>query len=92
MQAVRAGNVAVANSPGSGLVESPVFMAFLPRLAEALLGEPLAMPGVATWWCGDAESRRYVRQPPRRADDQPAYRRRGQAAKPAVSRTRRTPS
>jgi uncharacterized circularly permuted ATP-grasp superfamily protein/uncharacterized alpha-E superfamily protein len=60
MQTIRAGNVAVANSLGSGLVESPVFMAYLPRLAEELLGKPLAMPNVDTWWCGDAESRRYV--------------------------------
>ena len=57
LQSPRSGNVAIANSPGSGLVESPVFMAFLPRFAEALLGEPLLMPGVATWWCGEPKSR-----------------------------------
>ncbi|QDU93154.1 circularly permuted type 2 ATP-grasp protein [Lignipirellula cremea] len=60
LQACLGGSVAVANPLGSGLVESPVFMAFLPRLCVELLGEELKMPGVATWWCGDEVSRKYV--------------------------------
>jgi uncharacterized circularly permuted ATP-grasp superfamily protein/uncharacterized alpha-E superfamily protein len=77
LQSVRSGKVAVANALGSGLVESPVIMAFLPQLSVALLGEPLRLPGVATWWCGDPDSRRLVLD---RLDDliiKPAYRRRG---------------
>jgi uncharacterized alpha-E superfamily protein len=77
MQAAISGKVAIANTLGSGLVESPAFMAFMPLLCEALLSEPLKMPGVATWWCGNPESLRYVMS---RLDDlviQPAYRRRG---------------
>jgi uncharacterized circularly permuted ATP-grasp superfamily protein/uncharacterized alpha-E superfamily protein len=42
----------VANWPGSGVVESRAFSAFLPRLARKLLGEPLLLPNMATWWCG----------------------------------------
>ena len=34
IEAIRAGNVAVANMPGSGLVQSPAFMAFLPGLVQ----------------------------------------------------------
>ncbi len=60
MQAVRAGNVAVANALGSGLVETPATMAFLPGLCRALLGEELRMPSVATWWCGQPAEREYV--------------------------------
>ncbi len=52
MEALRAGNVAVANALGSGLVQSPALMAFLPGLCRALLDEDLLMPSVATWWCG----------------------------------------
>lgn len=77
LQAVRSGNVAVVNGFGSGLVESPVFMAFLPTMSIALLGEPLAMPGVATWWCGDAEAWRYVRSRIDELEIKPAFRRRG---------------
>lgn len=78
LQAARSGNVAIANSPGSGLVESPVFRSFLPRLCEFLLGESLLMPGVATWWCGESKVLSYVLS---RLDElvlAPAYRRRGE--------------
>ena len=60
LRAVRAGNVAVANSLGSGLVETPAHKAFLPGLCRHLLGEDLKMPSVATWWCGQPRERRYV--------------------------------
>lgn len=53
VDAVRHGNVLVANSLGSGLLESGMLLGFLPRIAERLLGEPLKMPSVATWWCGE---------------------------------------
>lgn len=60
MQAVRAGTVAVDNAIGSGVLETPGFMAFLPGLCRELLGEDLLLPSVATWWCGQPEPRRYV--------------------------------
>jgi len=60
LQAVRAGNVVVANALGSGLMETPAHMAFLPGLCKDLLGEELRMPSVATWWCGQEPALRYV--------------------------------
>ena len=60
VQAVRAGNVTIANALGSGLVESPAYAAFLPGLCRMLLGEELKMPTVATWWCGEAKPRAHV--------------------------------
>jgi uncharacterized circularly permuted ATP-grasp superfamily protein/uncharacterized alpha-E superfamily protein len=60
VEAVRAGNVVVANALGSGLIESPAFMPFLPRLSQHLLGERLMLPSVATWWCGQSQPLRYV--------------------------------
>lgn len=60
LQAVRRGNVAMANVPGCGLVEAPVFMAFLPSLCQKLLGEELRIPSIPTWWCGEYQARRYV--------------------------------
>ena len=33
--------------------ESPGILGFLPRLAERLLGEPLLLSAVPTWWCGE---------------------------------------
>jgi uncharacterized alpha-E superfamily protein len=52
VQAVRTGNVAVANALGSGLAETPALLAFLPELCRHLLGEELHLPSAATWWCG----------------------------------------
>lgn len=62
VQAIRQGNVALANALGSGLIEARAFMSFMPSLAEELLGEPLTMPNVATWWCGQQEERDFVRE------------------------------
>jgi uncharacterized circularly permuted ATP-grasp superfamily protein/uncharacterized alpha-E superfamily protein len=56
----RIGGVALANALGSGLVEAPALMAFLPRLAIKLLGRPLALPHVGTWWCGQGAERAQV--------------------------------
>ncbi len=60
LQAARSGHVVIANALGSGLVESPAFLAFLPGLCRALLGEELLLPSVATWWCGDPQALNYV--------------------------------
>ena len=58
--AIRAGNVVVANSLGSGVVECEALMSFYPGLCRDLLGEDLKVPSVATWWCGQEMERRYV--------------------------------
>lgn len=60
VQAIRCGNVATANTFGSGIVESPLFMAFLPNLCRFFLGQDLILPSVATWWCGQPHALNYV--------------------------------
>jgi uncharacterized alpha-E superfamily protein len=60
VEAVRAGNVVIANALGSGLLQSPAFMSFLPGLCRHILGEELKLPSVATWWCGQKDAREYV--------------------------------
>ncbi|MEM6584576.1 MAG: circularly permuted type 2 ATP-grasp protein [Pseudomonadota bacterium] len=54
-------SLVLTNWPGSGVVESRAMPAFLPRLAQSVLGEDLALPNAATWWCGGASERDYVR-------------------------------
>lgn len=61
LQVARSGNVAISNPPGSGIVESPIFMTFLPRICQALLGTDLKLPGVASWWGGDDRSLKIIR-------------------------------
>ncbi len=53
LQAVRTGNVVMANAPGTGFLESPALLGFLPALSESLLGQPLLLPALNTWWCGE---------------------------------------
>ncbi len=53
LQAARAGSVVMANALGSAFLESPAVQGFLPGVAERLLSEPLALPSLPTWWCGE---------------------------------------
>ncbi len=53
LQAVRAGNVLVANTPGSGFLESNALLGFMPALARSVLNEALQLPAIPSWWCGE---------------------------------------
>ncbi len=53
MECVRQGTVSVVNNLGSGILENPALLPFLPELCERLLGQSLRLPSVETWWCGD---------------------------------------
>lgn len=54
LEAVRQGRVLVANALGSGVLESPGLLGFLPKINQYLFGEELLLPSIATWWCGEA--------------------------------------
>lgn len=53
LQAIRSGNVILANAPGSAFIESPALLGFLPAISERLLGEQIQLPAMDTWWCGE---------------------------------------
>ncbi|AKI01665.1 hypothetical protein IMCC20628_02971 [Hoeflea sp. IMCC20628] len=59
--AVRSEGVTMINALGAGILESRAFLAFLPRLSEVLHGKKLAVPNLATWWCGATDERAHVR-------------------------------
>lgn len=61
-RAQRQGQVFLANPLGSGVLETGALMGYLPGLCQALLGEKLHIPSVATWWCGEPEARHKVQQ------------------------------
>lgn len=52
LDAVRRGRVLVANALGSGVLESPGLLGFLPAVNRRLFGEELLLPTVGTRWCG----------------------------------------
>ena len=53
LQALRAGEVVMANAPGAGVLESPGLAGFWPGVADRLLNERLLLPGSTSWWCGE---------------------------------------
>ncbi len=75
--AIHAGNVAVANSLGSGVIETAAIMPFLPGLSRKLLGEPLRLPSVATWWCGQEHALEWVLDHLQQVVVKPAFPQRG---------------
>ena len=79
-QAARRGNVLVANSLGSSLLESGAMLGFLPALSRRLLGEPLKMPSVATWWCGEPAALEAVIEKLDRLVIKPSFSQRPQSA------------
>ncbi|MEZ5646528.1 MAG: circularly permuted type 2 ATP-grasp protein [Burkholderiaceae bacterium] len=60
LQVIRAGNVLLANAPGSAPLESSALQGFLPAISRHLLGEDLTLPSLATWWCGEDAALREV--------------------------------
>ena len=60
IDALREGGVVIANALGSGVLEAPAMMSFMPKLCRTLLGEDLRLPNIATWWCGQGKARQSV--------------------------------
>ncbi|MDI1308989.1 MAG: circularly permuted type 2 ATP-grasp protein [Methylotenera sp.] len=60
LEVARRGNVTIANPLGSGVLESPGLLPFLPKIAQYFLGKPLRLPSAATWWCGQPKELDYV--------------------------------
>ena len=56
VQAVRSGNVAVTNPLGSGILETPALIPFLPGLCRLLLEEELLLEDLPTVWCGQPQA------------------------------------
>ncbi|WP_269517798.1 circularly permuted type 2 ATP-grasp protein [Alteromonas sp. BMJM2] len=60
MRAWKAGNVALANAPGSGVADDKVVYSFVPQLIKYYLDEEAILPNVPTYRCIDAKDREYV--------------------------------
>jgi uncharacterized circularly permuted ATP-grasp superfamily protein/uncharacterized alpha-E superfamily protein len=60
LQAVRKGNVAIANPLGSSILENTGLMAFLHGAFKYFLNEEPIIPMIATWWCGQKKEMDYV--------------------------------
>lgn len=61
-EAVRRGSVRVVNGLGAGVLENPGILPFMSEMCETLLDEPLRLPSVQTYWCGEPRSMTYVEE------------------------------
>ena len=73
LQVLRAGNLLLANAPGSAPLESSALLGFLPAISRHLLGEELALPSLPTWWCGEDAALREVLPLLRQSVIRPTY-------------------
>lgn len=53
VEAARTGAVTIVNPLGSGVLENPALLTYLPRLCRELRGEELALGSAVTYWCGE---------------------------------------
>jgi len=62
MEVYRAGRVALANAPGTGVADDKVVYAFVPDMIRYYLGEDPILPNVPTYLCWREKDREYVLQ------------------------------
>ena len=60
MRSWRAGKVAIANAPGTGVADDKVVYVYVPDMIRYYLGEEPILPNVPTYQCADPEALPYV--------------------------------
>ncbi|HXV83734.1 MAG TPA: circularly permuted type 2 ATP-grasp protein [Candidatus Binatia bacterium] len=60
MEVYRAGRVALANAPGTGIADDKVLYAYVPQMINYYLGEDSVLPNVPTYMCWDDTQRRHI--------------------------------
>src|SRR5436309_6328185 len=60
MDVYQAGNVALANAPGTGVADDKVVYAYVPRLVKYYLDQEAILPNVPTYVCSEDRDLQYV--------------------------------
>jgi len=60
MEVYKAGRVAMANAPGTGVADDKVVYAYVPEMIRYYLGEEPILPNVETFLCWEEKQRRHV--------------------------------
>ena len=87
LQAYRAGNVVLANAPGTGFLESAAILGFLPKICKAVMGQTLAIPSIASWWCGERSALRTLMPQLNDYVLKPTFNDRGRRFVPAIGKS-----
>lgn len=59
-EAYKAGNIAIANAPGTGVADDKAVYAYVPRIIEYYLNEKPILNNVPTYLCREEKDRNYV--------------------------------
>ncbi|MQQ08350.1 circularly permuted type 2 ATP-grasp protein [Epibacterium sp. SM1979] len=60
MDVYRAGNITIANAPGTGIADDKALYSYLPDIIEFYTGEQAILKNVPTWRCSEPDALSYV--------------------------------
>lgn len=60
MDVYRAGNITLANAPGTGIADDKALYSYMPEIVEFYTGEQAILKNVPTWRCSEPDALKYV--------------------------------
>ncbi|MEM9966678.1 MAG: circularly permuted type 2 ATP-grasp protein [Pseudomonadota bacterium] len=60
MDVYRAGNITIANAPGTGIADDKAIYSYMPEIVEFYTGEQPILKNIQTWRCSEPEALSYV--------------------------------
>ena len=60
MDVYRAGNITIANAPGTGIADDKAIYSYMPEIVEFYTGRKAILGNIPTWRCSEADSLKYV--------------------------------
>lgn len=60
MDVYRAGNITIANAPGTGIADDKAIYSYMPDIIEFYTGEKAILKNVETWRCSEPQALQYV--------------------------------
>jgi uncharacterized circularly permuted ATP-grasp superfamily protein len=62
MDVYRAGNITIANAPGTGIADDKAIYSYMPEIVEFYTGRKPILGNIPTWRCSEPDSYKYVRE------------------------------
>lgn len=60
MDVYRAGNITIANAPGTGIADDKAIYSYMPKIIEFYTGRKAILENIPTWRCSEPDSLKYV--------------------------------
>ncbi|MCO5066098.1 MAG: circularly permuted type 2 ATP-grasp protein [Rhizobiaceae bacterium] len=60
MDVYRAGNITIANAPGTGIADDKAIYSYMPEIVEFYTGRKAILGNIPTWRCSEEDSLKYV--------------------------------